>query len=188
MLILMAGLPGSGKSTLSRALAAEVGGTVLDKDEIRATLFSPSDIEHSAEQDDFCMGIMLKVAGYLFRRNPARRIFLDGRTFSRTYQLDRATGFAEALSQPWRILECVCSEETARTRLSEDAGHLAANRDFELYLEVKARFEEVSLPKTVIDTDQALEACVRIARTCTGIERSAFGSKTVSSLKGLGSS
>jgi adenylylsulfate kinase len=98
----MAGLPGSGKSALSRALVAELGGTVLNKDEIRAALFSPSDIEYSTEQDDFCMGIMLKVAGYLFRKDPSRRIFLDGRTFSRTYQLDRATGFAEALSQPWR--------------------------------------------------------------------------------------
>ena len=79
MLILMAGLPGSGKSTLSRALAAKFDATVLDKDEIRAALFAPADIEYSTEQDDFCMGIMLKVAGYIFRKEPSRRIFLDGR-------------------------------------------------------------------------------------------------------------
>ena len=163
MLILMAGLPGSGKSALSRALAAELGGTVLDKDEVRAALFTPGDIEYSTEQDDFCMGIMLKVAGYLFRKDPGRQVFLDGRTFSRTYQLERATGFAEALSQPWRILECVCREETARRRLA-DAKHVAANRDFELYLKVKARFEEITLPKAVIDTDEALPACVQQAK------------------------
>src|SRR5450631_2547628 len=136
MLILMAGLPGSGKSALSRALAAELGGTVLDKDAIRAALFSPADIEYSTEQDDFCMGIMLKVAGYLFRKDASRRVLLDGRTFSRAYQLARATGFAEALGQPWRILKCVCSEDTARRRLAEDTGHVAGNRDFELYLRV----------------------------------------------------
>src|SRR6266568_2286031 len=164
MLMLMAGLPGTGKSTLSRALAAQLGGTVLDKDEIRAALFPPSDIEYTIEQGDFCMGIMLKVAGYLFRKDHSRRIFLDGRTFSRTYQLDRATGFAEALSQPWRILECVCSQETARRRLADDPAHQAANRDFELYLKVKARFEEISLPKSVIDTDQPLALCVQIAK------------------------
>lgn len=164
MLILMAGLPGSGKSTLSRALAAELGATVLDKDEVRAALFTPGDIEYSTEQDDFCMGIMLKVAGHLFRKDPSRRIFLDGRTFSLSYQLARATGFAEALGQPWRILECVCSEETARRRLA-DAKHVAANRDFDLYLRVKARFEEIRLPKTVIDTDQPLETCTQRAKT-----------------------
>ncbi len=165
MLILMAGLPGAGKSTLSRALAAEFGGTVLDKDEVRATLFSPSDIEYSAEQDDFCMGIMLKVAGYLFRKDPSRRIFLDGRTFSRTYQLERATGFAGALGQPWRILECVCSERAARERLALDPAHPASNRDFNLYLEVKTRFEEILLPKTIVDTEQPLAACVQIAKS-----------------------
>jgi predicted kinase len=166
MLILMAGLPGSGKSALARALAAELGGAVLDKDEIRAALFSPSDIEYSTEQDDFCMGIMLKVAGHLFRKDPARRIFIDGRTFSRAYQLARATGFAEALSQPWLILECVCSEQSARQRLAADPAHPhpAANRDFDLYLQVRARFEEILLPKTIVDTDQPLDACVRIAR------------------------
>src|SRR5207245_8311700 len=128
MLVLMAGLPGTGKSTLSRALAAELGGTVLDKDAIRAALFSPPDLEYSTEQDDFCMAIMLKVAGYLFRKEPARRIFLDGRTFSRAYQRKRATGYAEAIGQPWRILECVCSEETTRERLDSDREHVASNR------------------------------------------------------------
>ena len=165
MLILMAGLPGTGKTTLSRALALELGGTAIDKDRVRAALFDSADIEYSTEQDEFCMRVMLKVAGYIFRKDPSRRIFLDGRTFSRRYQLDRATGFAQAIGQPWRIIECVCREETARERLANDPGHLAANRDFDLYLQVKARFEEITLPKTVIDTDQPLEVCIQIAKT-----------------------
>jgi predicted kinase len=164
MLILMAGLPGTGKSTLCRALAAEFRGTVIDKDQVRASLFSPTDIEYSTEQDDFCMAVMLKVAGYLFRREPTRILFLDGRTFSRTYQLKRATGFAEAIGQQWRILECTCSEAAARRRLSNDPSHVAANRNFDLYLKVKACFEEIILDKIVIDTDQSLEACLQLAR------------------------
>jgi adenylylsulfate kinase len=163
MLILMAGLPGTGKSTLSRALAEKLGGTVIDKDQVRAALFSPPDIEYSTEQDDFCMAVMLKVAGYLFRKDPARIIFLDGRTFSQTYQLKRATGFAEAISQPWRILECICSESAARRRLGNDPNHIATNRNFDLYLTVKSRFEEITFPKTVIDTDQSLETCIQLA-------------------------
>jgi adenylylsulfate kinase len=79
--------------------------------------------------------------------------------------LDRATGYAEAIGQPWRILECVCSDETARKRLEDDRAHVAANRDFNLYLQVKARFEEITLPKTVIDTDQPLQSCLELART-----------------------
>jgi predicted kinase len=165
MLILMAGFPGTGKSTLSRALAEELGGTILDKDQIRATLFPSADIEYSTEQDDFCMAIMLKVAGYIFRKDPARYVFLDGRTFSLTYQLKRATGYAEAIGRPWRILECVCSEGTARTRLENDSAHLAGNRDYRLFLEVKARFEQIVLPKTVINTDQPIQSCVELAKS-----------------------
>jgi predicted kinase len=163
MLILMAGLPGTGKSTLARALAADLGGTILNKDEIRAALFAPRDVEYSSEQDEFCMRVMLKVAGYLFRKDPERKVFLDGRTFSRRYQLDRATGYAQAIGQPWRILECVCSDELAKQRLESDCTHLAANRDFNLYLQVKARFEEITLPKTMIDTSQPLDVCVQKA-------------------------
>ena len=163
MLILMAGLPGTGKSTLSQALASEVGGTVLNKDQIRAALLPVGDIEYSTQQDDFCMAIMLKVAGWIFRKDPARKVFLDGGTFSRAYQLKRATGYADAIGQPWRILECVCNEQTARERMADDCEHVAANRDFRLYLEVKARFEEITLPKTVIDTDQPIAECVAAA-------------------------
>jgi len=164
MLILMAGLPGTGKSTLSRTLANEIGGTVLDKDKIRAALFLAADIEYSTEQDDFCMAIMLKVAGYIFRKDPTRYVFLDGRTFSRAYQLKRATGYAEAVGQQWRIVECVCSDESARQRLERDDEHVAANRTFDLYLDVKARFEQIALPKTVIDTDRPIEECIQRAR------------------------
>ena len=164
MLILMAGLPGTGKSTLCGALAPELGGTVIDKDHVRAALFDPPDIEYSTEQDEFCMRVMLKVAGYIFRKNASRQVFLDGRTFCRRYQLERATGFATAIGQPWRILECVCSDQTARQRIESDAQHLAANRDFKLYLQVKARFEEITLPKTVINTDQPLPQCVAIGK------------------------
>ncbi len=168
MLIVMAGLPGTGKSTLSRALATKLGGTVIDKDQVRAALFSPPDIEYSTEQDDFCMAVMLKVAGYLFRKDPARIVFLDGRTFSQTYQLKRATGFADAISQPWQILECTCSESTARRRLGDGSNHVAANRNFDLYSKVKSRFKEITFPKTVIDTDQPLDTCIQLATDALG--------------------
>src|SRR3954471_1764920 len=60
MLILMVGLPGTGKSTLSRALVERFGGFVIDKDVIRPALFGPSQIEYSVEQDDFCQNVCSK--------------------------------------------------------------------------------------------------------------------------------
>jgi predicted kinase len=165
MIVLMAGLPGTGKSTLARELSRLTQGIVLSKDEIRAALFAPNDIDYSVKQDDFVMQIMLDASRFLWQRPlSARVIFLDGRTFSRTYQIERALGFAAEMAQPWRILECSCSEESARRRLENaDPSHPAHNRSFNLYLEMKEHFEEITRPKTVIDTDQQFEQCVRQA-------------------------
>jgi len=161
----MAGLPGTGKTTLARELARRTQGALLSKDEIRAALFAPEDLEYSGKQDDFVMEVMLDAARFLLQNAPARKIFLDGRTFSRRYQVDRVLQFARELAQPWTIVECACSDESARRRLDlePDPSHPAHNRTFALYLEVKARFEPVTYPKTVLDTDQPLDHCLQQA-------------------------
>ena len=166
MIVLMAGLPGTGKTTLAQALAARVSGRVLSKDEFRHAIFAPEEIEYSSRQDDFCLQLMLETAGYLLFRNPERVIFLDGRPFSRRYQIETVLNEADSLHQPWRILECVCSEAAARKRLEADVAsgvHRAGNRSYELYLEVKARFEMIAFPKLVIDTDEPMSVCIERA-------------------------
>ncbi|HTC47847.1 MAG TPA: AAA family ATPase [Candidatus Aquilonibacter sp.] len=166
MIVLMAGLPGTGKTTLARELAGRTSGRVVSKDEVRHALFAESEIEYSSQQDDFCQQVMLETASYLLRRDAERIIFLDGRTFSRRYQIENVLNAAASLHQSWCILECVCADAIARGRLQEQSAmraHPAGNRDFELYLQVKARFEAITLPKTVIDTSQPLQNCIEQA-------------------------
>ena len=166
MIILMAGLPGTGKSTLAHELARRTSGRVISKDDFRHAMFLPDEIEYSTRQDDFCQQVMLEMAGYLLSRDPQKNIFLDGRPFSRRYQIENVLEAAVSLHQPWRILECICSEDSARKRLESDRNHhVAGNRDYQLYLGVKARYETIVHPKTVIDTDQPFENCVEQALT-----------------------
>jgi predicted kinase len=165
MIVLMAGFPGTGKTTLARELVRRTHGALLSKDEIRAALFSPEDIAYSVQQDDFVMEVMLDAARFLLQATPTRKIFLDGRTFSRRYQIDRVLACARELAQPWKIIECICSNEAARQRLDLDPGpaHPARNRTFALYLEVQARFETITYPKVTIPTEQAIERCLEQA-------------------------
>ena len=163
MIVLMAGFPGTGKTTLAHELARRTSGRVLSKDEFRHAIFAPGEIEYSPQQDDFVMHLMLETAGCLLSRNRERKLFLDGRPFSRRYQIENVIAAAGSVHQPWRIIECVCSEGTARKRLEADAesrAHPAGNRDSKLYLEVKARFEAITLPKVVVDTEKPLTECV----------------------------
>src|SRR5215469_764118 len=129
MLILMVGLPGTGKSTLSRALVERFGGFVIDKDVIRPALFGPSQIDYTVEQDDFCQDVMLLTAEYLLRRQPKLRVFLDGRPFSREYQRERVLNAADRMRTPLAVIECVADNDTALARIGSDLEsgmHLAA--------------------------------------------------------------
>ena len=171
MIVLIAGLPGTGKTTLARELATRTSGRVLSKDEIRHAIFSSEEIEYTSRQDDFCIQVMLETAGYMLERDPGRFIFLDGRPFSRRYQIENVLTGATSLHQPWQILECVCPEATAKSRIQQQCAataHPAGNRDFQLYLEVKSRFEAITWAKAVIDTDQPLEVCIARALAALG--------------------
>ena len=163
MIVMMAGLPGTGKSTLARALAQRLPGAVLDKDVIRAALFEPGHVEYSLAQDDFCLEIMLQTAGYLLAKDAELHVLLDGRTFSRRYQRERVIEFCEKLGTAWVVLECVCAEQTALRRLAEAVAqdtHPAANRTPQLYRKIQKAWEPIDPPKLVIDTDANLDSCV----------------------------
>ena len=164
MIVVMAGLPGTGKSTLSRALAGEMGGIVLNKDILRADLFPAPLVEYSTEQDDFVQDLMQRTAEYLLARHKRLTVFFDGRTFSKTYQLENAIRAAERLGTRWRIIECVSSEDVARRRIERAHRHPAKNRTIELYRKIREEFEEIVLPKLVVDTGGGMDVPLGEAR------------------------
>jgi fructose-1,6-bisphosphatase/inositol monophosphatase family enzyme len=89
MIVQLAGLPGTGKSTLAAELLHRLAdrALVLDKDRVRHALFGPQHTRYTREQDDFCVLMMFRTAAWQLRRTPGTIVILDGRTCTRAYQL-----------------------------------------------------------------------------------------------------
>jgi predicted kinase len=156
--VLFAGLPGTGKSTLARALAERLDAAILDKDQVRSALFPGALTDYSAQQDQLCMRAMLDAAVYLTEHRRVDYIFFDGRTFSTRTQIEDVLLAAEGADARWRILHLACADAVAEERLARhDPAHPAQNRDPVLYRTIKQRFEPILYPKLDVDTTLGIE-------------------------------
>ena len=155
----MAGLPGSGKTTLAQALAAHLKGHVLNKDQIRLAIFGPNQVAYSTTQDDLLQNFMLDAALSLWTEQPDLWIVFDGRTYSRAYQRAQVQTRVPEL----KIILCTASEASIRSRLLNP--HPAANRNWHLYLKVRDSFEPLTEPHCTINTDLAPELSLQQALT-----------------------
>ena len=164
MLIAMAGLPGAGKSAIAERLGRKLNGLVLNKDEIRAELFPSYAINFSQEQDDLCMEVIFIAAKYLLRAKPGQTIIIDGRTFSKSYQIEHLISHSASLTVKPIIIECICDDAVAKQRLDHDqriGAHPAGTRTYNLYLELKEKAEPITAEHLVLDTSfESLETSV----------------------------
>jgi predicted kinase len=154
-LIVFAGLPGSGKTTLATLLAKEIGAVLLNKDVLRAALFVPEHIEYSSRQNDFCMELLYDLAGYHLRNFPDRDIIIDGRTYSKKQQVDRLLHRANEWPFDLFMIECRARMEMLLIRVQADGSqHLAQDRTVEM---VKASYlaaEAMEVDRLIVPTDE----------------------------------
>jgi predicted kinase len=156
--VLFAGLPGTGKSTLARALAGRLDAAILDKDRVRGALFPGALTDYSSKQDQLCMRAMLAAAAYLTERRRVPFIFFDGRTFSTEAQREEVLLAAEQAGACWRILHVSCADAVAEERLAAvDPAHPAQNRDPALYRTIKQHFEPIQNAKLEVDTTLGID-------------------------------
>jgi len=155
-LVALAGLPGTGKSTLAHALSELTGAPILDKDRVREALFGPRHVSHTRSQDDFVVRVLLQAAECLFASGAVPLVLLDGRTFTRRAAVDEVRAWARERGVELCFVETICSPETARARLEQDASaarHPARDRGPALYERLAPEAEPLEVPALRLETE-----------------------------------
>jgi predicted kinase len=161
--VLFAGLPGTGKSTLARAIAERLGAAVLDKDRVRSALFPGALTDYNPQQDELCMRAILEAAVYLTERARVEYILFDGRTFSRQTHIEDVLRAAARAGARWRVVHLRCADAVAEDRLARnDPSHPAQNRDAALYRRIQQQFEPIMQPKLEVDTTAGTDAVLTV--------------------------
>jgi predicted kinase len=167
LLIAMAGLPGSGKSTLSRVLAAELDALRWDKDEVRQMLFPAGSVVHDRALNDFCMEMLYTAAAEAFRRG-VRVVILDGRPYRETAQRLRAAQVAKSCDALMLFVECTAPLDVLRSRVGFP-GHIAPDRDEHLLERMEREWQPIREDHLSVETgsrtvEQALGGLLRELR------------------------
>ena len=157
--IVLAGLPGAGKSTLAASVARRIpDARVLDKDEVRHALFAPCD--YTSAERDVVFAALLDAARYHLGRG--RVVIFDGLTFSRRAQVAAAEGVADEAGAFRAVIVCDVAVEVAIERCEADAAagdrHVASNRDGELVRRVAAEMEEPAGDYLTLDMTSDVES------------------------------
>lgn len=117
ILVAVGGLVASGKSTVSRALAAELGAVRIEADELRAGF------ERAGVREALVPGFSDVVYRSMFEEAEkaladGRRVVLDG-TFRSRERRARARELAQRHDAAFRFVECCADENVIRQRLGE---------------------------------------------------------------------
>ena len=171
--VVVAGLSGTGKTTLARAVAAELGVEVVSTDAVRADLFGQQ--KRPVPFGEGVYGTEASRATYSEVVERSRRhideygcVLLDG-TFLDPLQREGARALAESVGAEFRLIRCQLSDDAVHDRLERrrQLGDGVSDACWETYL----RQRELRHPSDgdtaegmlVLDTSRNLAECSRSA-------------------------
>ncbi|MDZ7738938.1 MAG: ATP-binding protein [Bacteroidales bacterium] len=150
MIIIVFGLPGTGKSHLARRLAAETGLAMFNTDIIRKEMGKQG--QYDAETNNEIYKQLLKRTSEAARENGD--VVVDG-TFRKKHYRDMFKEEADRLGEKVVFVEMKAADETVKERMKEDRRYSEAGYDE--YMMIKDKFEDMKEEHPVLWSDR-LEA------------------------------
>jgi aminoglycoside phosphotransferase family enzyme/predicted kinase len=164
MLILVAGLPGTGKSRISRELSSRLGAAHVSSDLIRQKLLK----ERTYSEEEKARVYSEMAAQVSFSLSEGKNVIADA-TFYKESLRKSMKEAAEKAGTDFFIVECTLPEEKVKERLSGRRGG-GSEAKYEEYLIVTKAFEPFTEERITIDTSLPVEESLRtILSSVSGI-------------------
>ena len=169
--IAVTGLSGTGKTSMARAVAAELGLRVVSSDAVRKSLFNISEKyeygvgPYSAEASLLTYRAVIDQARNLLQRDGG--VVLDA-TFSRRAERAMARQIVAEAGAQWRLIECNLAPEIVRERLErrEALKEGLSDATWEIYTRQRLAFEpfeDCDDPRFELETSRDLAVAAHMA-------------------------
>ncbi|MBW2117408.1 MAG: ATP-binding protein [Deltaproteobacteria bacterium] len=176
-LILLAGLPGTGKTTVAKEFARQTQALHFDIDEVKRVVVPADEVTEDIDPPEYRFKYYaetIRRLPELFAKTSAQTVILDETFHLRNFR-DFWNESARALNIRVHWIEVVCDEEIVKERLSigkNRGNHILGNKAIPMYLLFKEAFEPMKAPYEVVDTSK--DVIPQIQRI---IEKQAIGEK-----------
>ena len=151
MIIVICGLPGTGKTFLSSTLSPHVNATLLSTDKVRKELFEKP--TYSAWERALIYDVLFLLAKYL--HSSGINCILDG-TFNTEKSRTEVKEFLNLTNDQIHIIECICPEDMIITRLLLRKDDYS-DANVSIYLKMKKIYEPVRQKHISINTTKPID-------------------------------
>ncbi|MDH3278976.1 MAG: AAA family ATPase [Nitrosopumilus sp.] len=157
MLVIVCGLPGTGKTTFAKKLAPLINSVVLSTDKIRKELITKP--TYQKEERRLIYDVMMLLAKYL--HDSGTNCILDATFNKEDYRIEvkKKVGLSD---KQFLVIECSCPENVAISRLKERKNDYS-DADIEIYQKMKKIYEPVKGRHITIDTTLDPEKNAKLA-------------------------
>ncbi len=147
MIIIVMGLPGTGKTYFAERLAADIQAQHISSDKTR-NLLKKRGAYMPEDKDQVYTEMLVQAEGAL---KNGKHVIMDA-TYSQKAYRNEVMALGQRLDAPVHFIQLTADEATVKERTSQEREESEA--DFKVYQIIKQSFEPLEMPHLILDSTQ----------------------------------